>query len=287
MEWTAGTEGTPDLPHFPSGKCYLLGHVWLITRIKTKSFTVVQKSHWNETQLHPLTSGEKAKEQWCDMNYWNAPRHEVRLCKNSGFNTGQIVLAWHLKKWDLDHVILCQPNAFPFFLPFLNPSQEYLTQGAVQQGDTAGFFSWGFWCCLFLCFVLFWFGLSWVFFSLVWHSLNIPWRSAPRKVAHISPSSGEKHGESNHQTTLIHTGLIYTLDINSSFSQRWDIHCYKICKVPGAEAAALFARLGSNQLCWCSLYIEYLYFCLIYLTCLLLRCAEWLGQPMPGDSFLF
>lgn len=166
MEWTAGTEGTPDLPHFPSGKCYLLGHVWLITRIKTKSFTVVQKSHWNETQLHPLTSGEKAKEQWCDMNYWNAPRHEVRLCKNSGFNTGQIVLAWHLKKWDLDHVILCQPNAFPSFLPFLNPSQEYLTQGAVQQGDTAGFFSWGFWCCLFLCFVLFWFGLSWGFFFL-------------------------------------------------------------------------------------------------------------------------
>lgn len=175
--------------------------------------------------------------------------------------------------------------------PFLSPLPESFS-GIFNPGScSTRWYSWGFFLRVLVLFVsLFCSVLIWVelgFFSLVWHSLNIPWRSAPRKVAHISPSSGEKHGESNHQTTLIHTGLIYTLDINSSFSQRWDIHCYKICKVPGAEAAALFARLGSNQLCWCSLYIEYLYFCLIYLTCLLLRCAEWLGQPMPGDSFLF
>lgn len=184
---------------------------------------------------------------------------------------------------------LVSAQSFPFLSPFPESFPGMFSPGSCSTR----WYNWVFFLtvlvvcvgfvCLF-CSVLIRVGV----FSLVWHSLNIPWRSPPRKVARISPSSGEKHGESNHQITLMHTGLIYTLDTNSGFFfRRWDIHCNKISKVPGVEAADLFARLGSKQHCWCSHYIEHLHFCLIYLTYLLLRCAEWLAQPMPRSLFYF
>lgn len=160
--------------------------------------------------------------------------------------TGQVVLACHLKKWDLDHVILCQSNPFPSVLPFLSPSQEYLTEGPVQQGDPAGLFSWGLWWVF--CFVLFWSGLG--FFLSYDTPRTFPEDLLPERW-HLSLHPVEKSVVN--QTTLVHVGLIYTLDTDlRCFSRRWDIHCSKISTVPGVVATDLFARLGSKWLHWCS-----------------------------------